>query len=150
MKKWRLHFRLIAGYVILQLPSVALLILILILVWRWIDLPEWLVWCFVVLWAAKEVIMFPSIWRSYSQKTRGGVGSLIGVRGTAEERLDPSGYVRVNDELWRARVRQGIRPVREGENIRVRGIDGLTLLVEPEKMVIPHETADSVKEDRGH
>lgn len=132
MKRPRLPFGIIAGYVILQLPSLALLIVILILVRRWIDLPEWLVWCFVAIWAAKEVMMFPSVWRSYSQRIRGGTTSLIGARGTAEERLDPSGYVRVNDELWRARVRQGFRPVGQGENVRVRGIDGLILLVEPE------------------
>jgi membrane protein implicated in regulation of membrane protease activity len=128
----RLPVRIFAGYVILQLPSLALLVLILILVRRWIDLPEWLVWCFVAVWAAKEVMMFPSVWRSYSHKIRGGSTSLIGARGIAEERLDPSGYVRVNDELWRAKVPQGIRPVLKGENVRVRAIDGLTLLVEPE------------------
>jgi membrane protein implicated in regulation of membrane protease activity len=127
-----LPVRIIAGYMILQLPSLALLILILILVRRWIDLPEWLVWCFVAVWVAKEVMMFPSVWRSYSQRIWGGTTSLIGARGIAEERLDPSGYVRVNDELWRARVWQGSRPVGQGENVRVRGVDGLTLLVEPE------------------
>jgi membrane protein implicated in regulation of membrane protease activity len=132
VRRSRLPVRIIAGYAILQLPSLALLILILILVRRWIDLPEWLVWCFVALWAAKEVMMFPSVWRSYSQRIRGGTTSLIGARGIAEERLDPTGYVRVNDELWRARVPQGIRSVKQGENVLVRGIEGSTLLVEPE------------------
>jgi membrane protein implicated in regulation of membrane protease activity len=132
VKKRRLPVRIFAGYLILQLPSLALLVLIFILVRRWIDLPEWLVWCFVGIWAIKEVMMFPSVWRSYSQRIRGGTTSLIGAQGTAEERLDPSGYVQVNDELWRAKVPQGIRPVSKGENVRVRGIDGLTLLVEPE------------------
>jgi membrane protein implicated in regulation of membrane protease activity len=132
MKRSRLPVQIFAGYVILQLPSLALLILILILVRRWIDLPEWLVWSFVAIWAAKEVMMFPFVWRSYSQRIRGGTTSLIGARGTAEERLDPSGYVRVNDELWRARARKGTRHIRQGENVRVRGIDGLTLVVEPE------------------
>jgi hypothetical protein len=59
MKKPRSPLRVIAGYAILQLPSLALLVLILIFVKRWIDLPEWLVWCFVAIWAAKEVMMFP-------------------------------------------------------------------------------------------
>lgn len=60
MKKRHLRFRVIAGYVILQLPGVALLILVLILVRRLINLPEWLVWLFVAIWIAKEVTMFPS------------------------------------------------------------------------------------------
>jgi membrane-bound ClpP family serine protease len=76
--------------------------------------------------------MFPSVWRSYNQRSRGGTTLLIGARGTTVERLAPSGYVRVNDELWRARVADGAPPIERGETIRVRGIDGLTLLVEPE------------------
>jgi membrane-bound ClpP family serine protease len=132
MKKPHSPFRVIAGYVVLQLPSLALLVLILILVRRWIDLPEWLVWGFVAIWVAKEVTMFPSVWRSYNQRSRGGTASLIGARGIAEERLEPSGYARVNDELWQAKVLKGMRPVKQGETVRVRGIDGLTLIVEPE------------------
>jgi membrane-bound serine protease (ClpP class) len=132
MKKSRSPLRVIAGYVVLQLPSLALIVLILILVRRWVDLPEWLVWCLVAIWVAKEVTMFPSVWRSYNQRFRGGTASLIGARGTAEERLEPWGYVRVNDELWRAKVLKGMRPVKQGETVRVRGINGLTLLVEPE------------------
>jgi membrane-bound ClpP family serine protease len=124
--------QVIVGYGILQLPSLALIILILILVRRWIDLPEWLIWCLVAIWVAKEAIMFPSVWRVYKQRVRGGAASYVGARGTAEERLDPTGYVRVHEELWWARVSAGVRPVEPGETVRIRRIDGLTLLVEPE------------------
>jgi membrane protein implicated in regulation of membrane protease activity len=55
-------------------------------------------------------------------------------QGAMGQRMTKPGMMSMmpTDELWRARVRQGVRPVRQGENVRVRGIDGLTLLVEPE------------------
>ena len=52
----------------------------------------------------------------------------IGRRAETVERLAPSGYVRVNGELWKARVRHG--DVGPGEVVVVRTADGLTLIVE--------------------
>ena len=59
-----------------------------------------------------------------------GMEGLIGAQGYAREALTPeaAGYVDVHGELWRALTR---RPVAERQNIRVVGLNGLTLLVEP-------------------
>ena len=51
----------------------------------------------------------------------------------AKDRLAPSGYVEVHGELWQAEVMEGAPPVQSGESIRVRGIRGLTLIVQPDK-----------------
>jgi membrane protein implicated in regulation of membrane protease activity len=42
-------------------------------------------------------------------------------------RCAPLGQVRLQGELWRARCEEGADP---GERVRVRALDGLTLVVE--------------------
>ncbi len=41
--------RIVLRYVLLLMPAVALLVLILILLRRWMDLPAWFVWGLVAL-----------------------------------------------------------------------------------------------------
>ncbi len=50
----------------------------------------------------------------------------IGSRGRAATPISPTGYVRVNGELWRASSNAGIDA---GEEISVVGIEGMMLLV---------------------
>jgi membrane protein implicated in regulation of membrane protease activity len=52
----------------------------------------------------------------------------IGSRGLAATPISPTGYVRVNGELWRASSNSNIDA---GEEISVVGIEGLKLLVSP-------------------
>jgi membrane protein implicated in regulation of membrane protease activity len=52
----------------------------------------------------------------------------IGSRGRAATPISPTGYVRVNGELWRASSNSNIDA---GEEISVVGIEGLKLLVSP-------------------
>lgn len=59
-----------------------------------------------------------------------GAEAMLGTVGTARERLSPDvpGYVDIRGELWRAVSRQ---PIDGGQTVRVVGIDGLTLIVQP-------------------
>ncbi|MBT6371580.1 MAG: hypothetical protein HOJ86_02765, partial [Acidimicrobiaceae bacterium] len=50
--------------------------------------------------------------------------------GTAEDELSPNGTVRVRDAVWRATTNRAT-PVGPGGDIRVTGVDGLWLEVEP-------------------
>jgi membrane protein implicated in regulation of membrane protease activity len=121
--------RIIVRYVLLQLPALAVLIVLLVLVKRWIDLPSWFIWGLIGLWIAKDMALFPLTWRAYDQD-RGRTGSsMVGARGIAEERLNPSGYIRVRGELWQAEVVGDAPPIERGEGVRIQGIRGLTLLV---------------------
>lgn len=52
----------------------------------------------------------------------------IGSRGRAATPISPTGYVRVNGELWRASSNSNIDA---GEEISVVGIEGMKLLVSP-------------------
>jgi len=59
-------------------------------------------------------------------------GNMVGKRGIVSKRLDPSGYVQVYGELWRAEQLGDKPPVEEGRPVRVQKMEGLTLYVEPE------------------
>jgi membrane protein implicated in regulation of membrane protease activity len=59
---------------------------------------------------------------------------IIGREGIVEERLSPSGYIRVHGELWRAEIIEGNHPVEKGEIVQIKGIRGLVLFVIPKKL----------------
>ncbi len=56
--------------------------------------------------------------------------ALVGLVGEARGDLDPEGPVYVKGTLWRGRSSDG--PIPAGARVRVRGVDGLILRVEPE------------------
>ena len=130
MDKWTWSSRVVLRYALLQMPALALLILLLILVQRWVDLPAWFIYGLIVFWIAKDVILFPFTWRAYDQDRNRAVNSMVGARGITKDRLAPSGYIQVHGELWRAEVMGNALPVERGETVRVQGIRGLTLLVQ--------------------
>ena len=121
--------RIVARYVLLQMPALVLLILMLALVQRWVNLPVWFIWGLIAFWIAKDVILFPFTWRAYEQSHKGSANSMIGLRGIAENRLAPSGYVHIHGELWQAEVVKNSLPIEKGESVRIYGNRGLTLLV---------------------
>ena len=55
---------------------------------------------------------------------------MIGEEGIAEDDLSPNGTVRVRDAVWRATTNRAT-PIEPGGLIRVTGIDGRWLEVEP-------------------
>lgn len=56
---------------------------------------------------------------------------MVGAQGIAEERLAPSGYVRVHGELWQGELMGGDPPIDGGQAVRVQEVHGLTLFVQP-------------------
>jgi membrane-bound serine protease (ClpP class) len=80
--------------------------------------------------AAVEVgeIMF---WRRFLRRyrLRSGPELIVGRSATVIEACAPDGLVRLGGEVWKAHSSQGAGV---GESVRVTGIDGLTLEVEPE------------------
>jgi len=133
MGKRRCSRRVVIKYTLLQLPALVFLALILYLIRLWVQMPAWLIWGMVGLWVVKDVILFPFVWRSYDQDRLGDANSMVGLHGVAKDRLAPSGYVEVHGEMWQAEVMEGAPPVQSRESIRVRGIRGLTLIVQPDK-----------------
>ena len=123
--------RIVVRYALFQIPDLLILVLILFVLQWWMDLPWWLYGCISGLWVVKDVLIFPFIWNAYEQPRPGETRSLIGMEGVAEEKLAPSGYVRVHGELWQSEVMKNKAPIEKGETVLVKGAYGLTLLVQP-------------------
>jgi len=123
--------RIVLRYARYQIPDMAILVLILFMLHQWVDLSLWLYMGFVSLWMVKYVLVFTFVWPAYDKLLPGDVKSLIGTEGITEERLDPSGYIRVHGELWRAEVIDTTVPVEKGETVLIERAYGLTLLVKP-------------------
>ena len=118
-------------YALYQIPDVVIFVLILFLLRKWVDLSLWLYIGLVSLWMVKYVLAFTFVWPAYNKPRPGDVKSLIGTEGIAEERLDPSGYIRVHGELWRAEVIGKTIPIEKGQTVLIERACGLTLLVKP-------------------
>ena len=65
--------------------------------------------------------------RARRNKVVTGVQALVGNIGIAQQPLVPRGQVLVHGELWQA---ESSDPTAAGEQVRVRSVDGLTLLVD--------------------
>jgi membrane-bound serine protease (ClpP class) len=71
-------------------------------------------------------------WKRFLRRyrLRSGPETLVGRTATVVDDCDPFGRVRLDGEYWKARAHV---PAKEGETVRITGIDGLTLDVEPER-----------------
>ena len=74
-----------------------------------------------------EIYLWIRFLRRYRVTT--GAEGLVGERAEVVETCDPLGRARVRGELWRAR---SATPAISGQRMRVAGVDGLTLELEPE------------------
>jgi membrane protein implicated in regulation of membrane protease activity len=132
-KKGRWSVRIIVRYALLQLPAIALILMGLFLVQRWIDIPVWIFWGSIIVWILKDVVLFFFTWRAYDWNGAQSDRLMVGTRGIAQNRLAPSGFIHVRGELWKAEIRRGGRSIEMGEKVTVRDMKGLTLIVKPEE-----------------
>lgn len=73
------------------------------------------------------VFLLRLAWHARRSKVRMGGDAMIGLIAVVTQPLAPSGQVLVNGELWQA---ESTSPAAAGEQVRVRGLRDLTLLVE--------------------
>ena len=119
-------------YILLNIPEFVAMLLILVVIQYWVVIPVWLLWSIIGFWIVKDAILFPFIWRAYDWDRAGKSRSMIGERGVAKEKLIPAGYVKIRGELWRAEKIGAGPPIEEGQPVRVKKMEGLTLFVVPE------------------
>jgi membrane protein implicated in regulation of membrane protease activity len=131
MNKQKWSSRILVRYWLLQLPALALLVVILMFAQRWVDLPGWIFWGALAIWVVKDAVLYPFVWRAYDWDRSKDSNSMLGVRGVAKEPLAPSGYIQVRGELWKAELAEGSQPVAEGDPVQVQKVRGLTLIVGP-------------------
>ncbi len=70
---------------------------------------------------------------------------LVGLVGETRGTLDPEGPVFVKGTLWRGRSQAGV--IAQGTRVRVRGVDGLILRVEPEPEVFEEPSPEPLQAD---
>lgn len=121
--------RIVIKYVLIQIPSTVLLILILIIINQKLRIPSWLFWSIIIGSVLKDIVLFPSVWRSYDSRP---THPIVGAHGVAVDRLCPSGYVKVHGQLWQAELAKSYNSVDVGKNVRVIETKGIKLIVEPE------------------
>lgn len=90
-------------------------------------LPLGLVLAVVIPFALIMIVMVRLALRARHTRVATGLAGMIGLKGRAETAIDPEGRVFVRGELWRARSQTKIAA---GENVRVVGVEGLTLEVD--------------------
>ena len=78
--------------------------------------------------AVISIFLMRFAWQAKLSKVVTGSEGLVGSMGVARTDLELAGKVLVHGELWNARAQQAIS---SGTRIRVREVEGLTLLVEP-------------------
>jgi len=88
-------------------------------------------WTVIAVMAALSAVFFTAVVslavRAQRRKPSTGSEGMVGEIGEAVTDIDPRGKVRVVGELWDARCD---RPVRKGERVVVKRLDGMTLIVE--------------------
>lgn len=123
--------RAVVRYALFQIPNYALLGLIWIVVRYWWDPPGWVLWSLLAFWVTKDIFWFFFVWRAYNTRPFGQKPTMLGKEGVVEVSLAPSGYVRIQGEIWRAESMEKGKPLQKGNRVRVCGVRGLTLIVEP-------------------
>ena len=103
--------------------------LILLLIRQWLAAPAYLVWGLIIFWIAKDLFLFPFLWRFYDPDQYPDRFGMVDRKGITLSRLSPDGYVRVRGEHWQAVIADGQVPIERGESIRVVAVDGLKLTV---------------------
>lgn len=84
------------------------------------------------IWVAKDFALYPLTRRAYEDGHAHGASELLGKAVRVETTLDPEGWVRAGSERWRAVLAAGHGgPVEAGAHVRVSGLKGLALVVEP-------------------
>ena len=105
-------------------------VLVLVGVAPAIDVPVWLI---VV--SALGSFLYYGFALTVAQKSRERITTrqrgLVGLVGEARGPLAPDGPVFVKGTMWRGKAMDG--PIPAGSRVRVRGVEGLILRVEPEE-----------------
>ncbi len=121
--------RVLLRYAAFQLPGVAMMSLGVAVAHSWFDVPTHVCVGALALWVVKDMVMFPFVRKAYEPGDGRLPRDVNGAIGTAHEDLDPSGYVNIGSELWRAECQAEHGPISKGDSIRVIAVRGLTVTV---------------------
>ena len=123
--------RAVLKYALLQIPAALLVALVLWWVRIKTGLDLWVVWTILIIWVAKDVVLFFFLWPAYDNE-HADYYRLSGLKGTVLGRLNPEGTIRVRGQTWKARS-DPPQSIPVGTTVRVVEQHGLTLMVRPEE-----------------
>ena len=98
----RILQRTFVRYVALQVPGWMLAAFAAWWLVAQVGLAPWIAGVGWALYVTKDLALYPWVRDAYAVGDPAAAALLVGRTGTARERLDPSGYVRIGAELWRA------------------------------------------------
>lgn len=126
MTEQKYPLRIIIRYSLIQLPGLAVIVGLMILIQRWVSIPLWIFLGILFLWIAKDVILFFFTWRSYDLEQR---DIIIGMTGTVLKDVNPKGRVMVYGEHWIAESTEKDKPIYKGQQVEIIDRKGLVLTV---------------------
>jgi membrane-bound serine protease (ClpP class) len=94
-------------------------------------LPIWLVAATVLTALVFFVLVMTTVLRAQAGPEGVVVEDLVGKPGIVRSVLNPEGHVYIDGALWRARWTGGSKRAKVGTPVRVHGVDGAVVLVEP-------------------
>ncbi|WP_296758189.1 NfeD family protein [Thioalkalivibrio sp.] len=117
-------------YTLLQFLGWALVLLVVLVLLRWGWINTTAAWIVVVLWLAKDVLLYP-LYRSalaVESAVSPGVEAMVGRVGNCRTEVNGRGMIEVQGERWLARSADGTR-ITPGLRVQVVGHDGMILQV---------------------
>ena len=127
--------RAVLKYTLLQIPGTLLVGFLLWLVRIKTGLDLWLLWTGLIIWVAKDVLLFFFLWPAYDDEHADYYG-LKGLQGRVVKSLAPRGTIRVRGQTWKARS-DPPKSIPAGSTVRVVERHGLTLVVRQEEDTDP-------------
>jgi membrane-bound serine protease (ClpP class) len=92
---------------------------------------RWLIFGMAAVLASFFMMVMGALIRSRKAPAYMGAEALVGRRAVARSDIDPEGIVFLEGARWRARAEDP--PIKEGEQVTVHAVDGLTLTVKKEE-----------------
>lgn len=96
-------------------------------------MPAWATVSVFAVWILKDLAVYPLVRHAYAKDSRTGVERMIGKKGVTQNCLDPSGYVKIDGELWKARTGFSDQPIPQQHPVTVIDARGLTLIVQEQR-----------------
>lgn len=110
------------------IDDAAVLVLIFLGLWFFHVKITWVIILVVVLVViAFFLIMHKAVVPAFRRRQVTGAEGMLGASGEVTRALKPTGTVKIKDEYWQARSVEGA--IKQGEEVEVVAIDGLTLTV---------------------
>lgn len=112
-----------------QIPGWIITGLIILGLYSWRYLPGWVAIFGFSGWILKDVLMYPLLRRAYESDVKPGSQALVGMRGVAQDHLDPRDYVRVRGELWNTVANPIDQVIFAGTEVEIVSADSMLVIV---------------------